>query len=250
MAAAPADRPDRKADRKARRAAKRANKPPRGTRVRQFKQAYSISKQHDPKLPWVMLVTAIVVFAVIEVPAIVFWSPWIFLPLALVAALLGALIVFSRRAQKAAFGQVEGQAGAAAWVLQGMRGDWRVSPGVAGNSQLDAVHRVLGRPGVMLVAEGVPHRVKGLLAQEKKKVARVVGTVPIYDIVVGEDEGQVPLNKLSSHVMKLPRNITAGQVNTLERRLSALGAVKMPIPQGPMPKGANLSISQRTLRRR
>lgn len=238
------------ADRKARRAAKKANKPPRGTRVRQFKQAYSISKKHDPKLPWVMLVAAIVVFTVIEVPAILLWNAWIFLPLALVAALLGALIVFSRRAQRAAFGQVEGQAGAAAWVLQGMRGDWRISPGVAGNSQLDAVHRVLGRPGVMLVAEGVPHRAKGLLAQEKKKVARVVGTVPIYDIVVGDDEGQVPLKKLGSHLTKLPRNITAGQVNTLERRLSALGGPKMPIPQGPMPKGANLSVSQRTLRRR
>lgn len=237
-------------DRKARRAAKKASKPPRGARWKQFKHAYSISRQHDPKLPWVMLITAIAVFTVIEVPAILFWNPWIFLPLALAAALLGALIVFSRRAQRAAFGRVEGQSGAAAWVLQGMRGDWRISPGVAGNSQLDAVHRVLGRPGVMLVAEGSPHRVKGLLAQEKKKVARVVGTVPIYDIVVGDDEGQVPLSKLGSHLTKLPRNITAGQVNTLERRLAALGGLKMPIPQGPMPKGATLSVSQRTLRRR
>lgn len=237
-------------DRKARRAAKKANKPPRGTKLRQFKQAYTISREYDPKLPWVMLVTAIVVFLVIEIPAILFWNPWIFLPLALAVALLGALIVFSRRAQRAAFGRVEGQSGAAAWVLQGMRGDWRISAGVAGNSQLDAVHRVLGRPGVMLVAEGSAHRVKALLAQEKKKVARVVGTVPIYDILVGDDAGQVPLTKLSSHLTKLPRNITAGQVNTLERRLAALGGPKMPIPQGPMPKGASLSVSQRTLRRR
>lgn len=236
--------------RKARRAAKKANKPPRGTKLRQFKQAYTISREYDPKLPWIMLVAAIAVFTVIEVPAILFWNAWIFLPLALAAALLAALIVFSRRAQRAAFGRVEGQSGAAAWVLQGMRGDFRVSPGVAGNSQLDAVHRVLGRPGVMLVAEGSPHRVKSLLAQEKKRVARVVGTVPIYDILVGDDEGQVPLKKLSSHVTKLPRNITSGQVNTLEKRLSALGGPKMPIPQGPMPKGASLSVSQRTLRRR
>lgn len=236
--------------RKARRAAKKAGKPPRGTRLRQLKQAYSISRQHDPKLPWAMLITAIAIFTVIEVPAILFWNPWIFLPLALAVALLGALIVFSRRAQRAAFGRVEGQSGAAAWVLQGMRGDWRISPGVAGNSQLDSVHRVLGRPGVMLVAEGAPHRVKGLLAQEKKKVARVVGTIPIYDIVVGDADGQVPLKKLGSHLTKLPRNITAGQVNTLERRLAALGGVKMPIPQGPMPKGTTLSVSQRTLRRR
>lgn len=238
------------ADRKARRAAKRAGKPPRGTRIKQLRQAYSISRKHDPKLPWVMLVVAIATFAVVELIGIFFLNAWLLLPLALAGAVLAALVVFSRRAQRAAYGQVEGQPGAAAWVLQGMRGDWRVLPGVAGNSQLDSVHRVLGRPGVMLVAEGMPHRAKGLLAQEKKKVARVVGTVPIYDILVGEDEGQVPLKKLSAHVTKLPRNITAGQVNTLERRLAALGGGKMPIPQGPMPGGKTLSVSQRTLKRR
>ena len=64
-------------------------------------------------------------------------------------------------------------------------------------------------PASILVAEGAPSRVRGLLAQEKKKVARVVGDTPIYDIVVGDGEGQVPLRKLSAHVMKLPRNLSA-----------------------------------------
>ncbi|CAN5232252.1 DUF4191 domain-containing protein [soil metagenome] len=239
-----------KPDRKARRAAKKANKRPRGERIRQIRQAYTISKQYDPKLPWVMLLVAVITFTVIEVAAILFGNPWLFLPLALVAAVLAATIVFGRRAQRAALGQVEGRAGAAAWVLEGIRGDWRVTPTVAGNSQLDAVHRVLGRPGVMLVAEGVPHRVKPLLAQEKKKVARVLGDVPIYDIVVGDEEGQVPLRKLSSHVTKLPRNTTSGQVNKIEKRLQALGGMKIPLPKGPMPKGNSMSVSQRTLRRR
>lgn len=242
-------KPARKPDKKALRAAKKANKPPRGTRLKQIRQAYVISKERDPKLPWILLIVFVATFAVIEVVAIIFSNPWIFLPVALTTAVMATMILFGRRAQKSAFGQVEGQAGAAAWVLEGMRGDWRVTPSVAGTSQLDAVHRVLGRPGVMLVAEGAPHRVKALLAQEKKKVARVVGDVPIYDIVVGDDAGQVPLPKLSGHIMKLPRNITAGQVNTLERRLQALGGMRMPIPKGPMPKGG-LSVSQRTLRRR
>ena len=85
------------------------------------------------------------------------------------------------------------------------------APASPAPTQLDAVHRVLGRPGVILVAEGVPSRVRGLLAQEKKKVARIVGDTPIYDIIVGDEEGQIPLRKLSSHVMKLPRNLTAGR---------------------------------------
>jgi hypothetical protein len=125
-----------------------------------------------------------------------------------------------------------------------------VSAGVAGTTQLDAVHRVLGRPGVILVAEGAPSRVRSLLAQEKKKVARIVGDTPIYDIVVGDDEGQIPLRKLSAHVMKLPRNLTAAELNSLGRRMSAMSSGRMPVPGGPLPGGKPMSISQRQVRRR
>jgi hypothetical protein len=163
---------------------------------------------------------------------------------------LVALVVFGRRAQGSAYRQVEGQPGAAAWVLEGMRGDWRVTSGVAGTPQMDAVHRVLGRPGIILVGEGAPGRVRGLLAQEKKKVARVVGDTPIYDIVVGDDEGQIPLRKLSAHVMKLPRNLNPAELNSLGRRMSALGGPRMPVPGGPLPGGKQMSVSQRQVRRR
>ncbi|MGZ4508221.1 MAG: DUF4191 domain-containing protein [Blastococcus sp.] len=215
-----------------------------------IKQAYSLTRKNDPKLPWIMLIVFVAAVAVVEVVGIVLGSPWLFLPVAILLGLLAALIIFGRRAQGSAYRQVEGQPGAAAWVLEGMRGDWRVTSGVAGTTQLDAVHRVLGRPGIVLVAEGAPSRVRGLLAQEKKKVARVVGDTPIYDIVVGDDEGQVPLRKLSNHVMKLPRNLTAAEVNSLGRRMSALGGPRMPVPGGPLPGGKQMSVSQRQVRRR
>jgi hypothetical protein len=221
-----------------------------GGQARMIKQAYSLTRKNDPKLPWIMLIAFVAVAAVVELVGILLGSPFLFIPLALIAGGLAALILFGRRAQGSAYRQVEGQPGAAAWVLEGMRGDWRVTSGVAGTAQLDAVHRVLGRPGVILVAEGVPSRVRNLLAQEKKKVARIVGDTPIYDIVVGDDEGQVPLRKLSTHVMKLPRNLTAAEVNSLGRRMSAMGGGRMPIPGGPMPGGKQMSVSQRQVRRR
>jgi Domain of unknown function (DUF4191) len=221
-----------------------------GGQARMIKQAYSLTRKNDPKLPWIMLIWFVAVAAVVELIGILLGSPFIFLPLALITGGLAALVVFGRRAQGSAYRQVEGQPGAAAWVLEGMRGDWRVTSGVAGTQQMDAVHRVLGRPGVILVAEGVPARVRGLLAQEKKKVARVVGDTPIYDIVVGDDEGQVPLRKLSAHVMKLPRNLSAAEVNSLGRRMSALGGARMPVPGGPLPGGRQMSVSQRQVRRR
>ena len=221
-----------------------------GAQVRMMKQAYSLTRKNDPKLPWVMLIAFVAVAAVVELIGILLGSPFLFLPIAVLFGALAALIVFGRRAQGSAYRQVEGQPGAAAWVLEGMRGDWQVSSGVAGTTQLDAVHRVLGRPGVILVGEGAPSRVRPLLAQEKKRVARIAGEAPIYDVLVGDGEGQVPLRKLSAHVMKLPRNLDGGELNALRKRVAALGGARMPVPGGPLPGGRQMTVSQRQVRRR
>ena len=221
-----------------------------GNQARMIKQAYSLTRKNDPKLPWVMLIAFIAVAAVIELIAILFGAPFLFLPIAIIFGALAAMIVFGRRAQGSAYRQVEGQPGAAAWVLEGMRGDWQVSSGVAGTTQLDAVHRVTGRPGIILVGEGAPSRVRPLLAQEKKRIARIAGDAPIYDVLVGDEASQVPLRKLSAHVMKLPRNLSGGELNALRKRLSALGGSRMPVPGGPLPGGRQMSVSQRQVRRR
>ena len=244
MPSEPAVKLNRKGQPKKRRLAKF------GQQVKMIGQAYKLTRKNDPKLPWILLITFVLVATVVEVVGILFQAPLVFLPLAIVMGLLAALIVFGRRAQGSAYRQVEGQPGAAAWVLEGMRGGWKVDAGVAGTPQLVAVHRVLGRPGVILVAEGSPNRTRGLLAQEKKRLARVVGDTPIYDVSVGDAEGQVPLRKLSQHVMKLPRNLNPGEVNALTKRISALGCARMPVPGGPLPGGRTMSLSSRQVRRR
>jgi Domain of unknown function (DUF4191) len=253
MAKDRATAPRGKADPKAGRAGKAAKaKAPRGERVRQLIQAYKLTYARDRQLPlWMALAfvgAAAVVFLINFLAGI---ALFIGIPIAVIFGLLAATFVFGRRAQKAAFNQVEGQPGAAGWVLGNMRGDWRVTQGVQVNSQLDAVHRVLGRPGVILVGEGAPHRVRPLLAQEKKRVARIVGDTPIYDVILGDDEGEVPIRRLNNHLAKLPRNLDQAQVNALEKRMAALGGTKAaPLPKGPMPTRARLSGMERTLRRR
>ena len=156
------------------------------------------------------------------------------------SGLLAAMFVFGRRAERAAYAQVEGQAGAAAGALQMLRRGWSVKPAIAFTKNQDVVHRVVGLPGIVLVAEGNPNRARHLVTAEKKKHARVAPEVPIYDVLVGDGEGCVPLPRLVKHVRKLPRNIRPAEMTELLQRLKALDAMRpqAPLPRGPMPTTA------------
>jgi len=157
------------------------------------------------------------------------------------AGTLAWLMVFGRRAERAAYAEVEGRPGAAGAALGILRKGWKVQQAVAVTKNQDLVHRVVGKPGVILVGEGNVARVRQLLAVEKKKHARVVGEVPIYDIVVGDGEDDtVAVPQLAKHVQKLPRNITPADITDVMQRLRALDAMRpqIPIPKGPMPTTA------------
>jgi hypothetical protein len=234
----------------ARAEAKAARKAASKERRSQLWQAFNVQRQEDKRLlPY--MVGAFLLIVGIAV-AIGVWSGGLAMfSLPLLGVVLGALaafIIFGRRAQKSVYGKAEGQA----WALDNLRGKWRVTPGVAATGHFDAVHRVLGRPGVILVGEGSAARVKPLLAQEKKRTARLVGDVPIYDIIVGNGDGEVPLAKLERHLTRLPSNITVKQIDSLESRLTALGsrAGTAAMPKGPLPGNAKMRGVQRTVRRR
>lgn len=220
----------------------------------QLWQAFQIQRKEDTRLlPYMILAFALVLAVSV---AFGLWaggfSKYLMPVLGTVLGVLVAFIVFGRRAQKNVYRKAEGQTGAAAWALENLRGKWRVTPGVAANGHLDAVHRVIGRPGVIFVAEGSPARVKALLAQEKKRTARLVGEVPIYDVIVGNGEGEVPLAKLERHLTRLPANITVKQMDALESKLVALGTRIGPaaMPKGPLPAQAKMRGVQRSVRRR
>ena len=220
----------------------------------QLWQAFNIQRKEDKRLlPY--MIGAFVLIVGVSV-AVGLWAGGLtaitFIPLGVVLGGLMMFIIFGRRAQKSIYRKAEGQTGAAAWALDNMRGKWRVSPGVAATGHFDAVHRVLGRPGVILIGEGSAARVKPLLAQEKKRTARLIGDTPIYDIVVGNGEGEVPLAKLERHLTKLPANITVKQMDSLESRLAALGsrAGAAIMPKGPIPNAGKMRGIQRTVRRR
>ena len=149
------------------------------------------------------------------------------------------MIVFGQLAQRTQYSMLEGRPGAAASIVENMRGRWVVTPAVQANRNMDVVHRVVGQPGVILLAEGPRVRVGKLIGAEKKRISRAASEVPIYDIQVGCDEGQVPIGKLQRHLTKLPRNLKKDQVSELIDRLNALPQA-MQMPKGPIPKGARM----------
>ncbi|MGW7537533.1 DUF4191 domain-containing protein [Amycolatopsis sp. NPDC054798] len=241
-----AGKQDKEAAKQAKREKRAASKARRG----QLFEAFKMQRREDPMLiPW-MVGSIVVVAGVLFGIGFLFDIQWTLLPLGIVLGILLAVIIFGRRVQRTVYGKADGQPGAGAWALENMRGKWKVTPTVAATTQLDAVHRVLGHPGVILVAEGAPHRVKSLLAQEKKRVSRLVGDTPIYDVTIGHEDKQVPLKKLQSHLAKLPRNLKPAQVDALEAKLAALGSRGAAMPKGPMPAGAKMRNVQRTIRRR
>ena len=238
-----------RAEKKAVRATKREQ---RRETFRSIGQTFRITRENDPRLIPYMILFGVVAAAALFV--VFFWwtnSVWLPIPVSIFVGLFAALITFNRRAQRAMYTQAEGQPGAAGWLLSNqLRGDWRVTQGVAGTAQLDVVHRLIGRPGIVLVGEGAQHRVRGLVAQEKKKIARVAGDTPIYDVIVGTGEGDLRLGKLRTYLLKLPSNLSKDQVNAMEKRLAALGGPRPPMPQGPIPQGAKMRNVQRAVRRR
>jgi hypothetical protein len=150
---------------------------------------------------------------------------------------LAAMIVFSRRAQRAAYNRLAGQIGAAARALSMLRRGWKTDEMIGFNKQQDLVHRVVGPPGIVLVGEGNPNRLRQLMISERKRHERVAADTPIHEVIVGDDEGQVPLKKLVRHIQKLGRQVKPAEITDVLARLRALDAArpKIPMPKGPVP---------------
>lgn len=160
---------------------------------------------------------------------------WFAIPLGIMLLLIALLVVLNLRANKAFMAEAETQPGAAAGVVENMRGDFRVTPALASTTQMDFVHLVICRGGVVLLGEGNPARVRSLMSQERKRLTKVIGNAELNDFMVGSGEGQVPLRKLRWTLMKLPRTLGPKEVAALDKRIKALTA-RPAMPKGAIPK--------------
>ncbi|MFI5933238.1 DUF4191 domain-containing protein [Actinoplanes sp. NPDC051494] len=203
-------------------------------RLKQIGQVFAFTARQDK---WFvpLLIAAVLIPIAVAVLLFLLGLGWVWIPIGVMVALLAGLIVLNLRSNTAMMNSAEGQPGAAASIMENLRGDWRVRPAASSTTQFDMVHVVIGRPGVILLGEGQQQRVRTLVSQEKRRLSKVIGNAPMYDYVIGTQEGELSIRKLRTTMMKLPRNLTGKDVNALDKRLGALMA-RPQMPKGAIPK--------------
>lgn len=209
-------------------------------RIAQLKQVYDLTREVDRSVTWWMLGAIVAIIAVgVLIGALTghtVYAVFVAIPL----AALAAMMILTRKADRAMYRRLEGQPGAAGAAMRLLRGGWvtEEEPVAVDPRTYDSVFRAVGRPGVVLVGDGPPHRIAKLLAAEEKKHRRYISNTPITMVQAGDGEGQVPVPKLSRHIMKLKPTLTKDEVSKVQARLKSMPGLRAPIPKGVDPTKA------------
>ena len=206
----------------------------------QMKQVFQMTRKSDPNITWILLLVVLGVMLAFLLLGLLL-NNWItFLIIGLPVGVLVAMIVLSRRAERAAFGQIEGQTGAAGAALSTLRRGWIVEeqPVAINPRTQDLVFRAIGKPGVVLVTEGPAQRVNNLVSQERRKLNKVAPNVPVHVIKAGNGEGQTPLKNITKSMKKLDKSLTMQEVHAVNNRLASLAQQRLPVPKGVDPMRA------------
>ncbi len=192
-----------------------------------------MTRKQDPNVVWLMLLAFLGTVAVGLLIGFLIQNVITLLIIAIPLGILAAVFILSRRAERAAFAQIEGRPGAAGAALSVLRRGWILEeqPVAVNPRTQDAVFRAIGRPGIVLVTEGPSHRVRQLVTAERRKMSRIVPNVPIHVIETGTGEGQVRLAQVAKKAQKLKNQLQKQEVSAVDKRLTALGN-KLPIPKG------------------
>ena len=209
-------------------------------RIKQMFDVFQMTRKYDNRAIWFMLLGGVP-------PIILGFLLGFLLPnsnllseisypiIGLLAGILIAMIILGRRAERAAYSQIEGQAGAVGAVLKNsVRRGWQTSEmpvNVSPRTQ-DAVYRAIGRGGVALIGEGPKSRTQRMLEDERRTVARVLPNVPITFLYVGPDSDSTPLYKLPARLQRIKPALRKAEVIAVGNRLASLSKPPVGIPKG------------------
>jgi hypothetical protein len=147
--------------------------------------------------------------------------------------LLAFLLVLGQITQRLMYQNLEGQVGAVSALIKNqLRRSWRASEvPIRMNKSSDTVYRLVGRPGVVIISEGVKTRVAPLVDEARREASRIVPSVPVHTMHVGADG--LKIGETFKSMYKLKKQIKMAEVRVVSNRLNSIA--KTPMSQ--MPKG-------------
>jgi hypothetical protein len=217
-----------------------APKPPKQPgRLKQMYQVFQMTRRYDNLAIWFFLLAFLLpTLSGVLLGVLLSGDSVLGLILYIIAGVLGGVLVFlivlGRRAERAAYGQIEGQPGAVGAVLNSLKGSWAGSQmpiNVSPKTQ-DAVYRAVGRGGIALIGEGPKSRTQRMLDDERRNISRILANVPVTLLYVGPDPDSIPLYRLPAKLRKIKRTLRKAEVYAIEARLKSLGKNSLPIPKG------------------
>ena len=224
---------------------KTPKKPKKPGRLKQMWQVFQMTRRYDSNIVWILVLAFLIPVLIslalaLLIPGSNVFAMVLWIVAGVLAGILAMLIILGRRAEKAAYSQIEGQPGAVGAVLRSsLKRGWvgsEMPVAVNGKTQ-DAVYRAVGRGGVVLISEGPKTRTARMLDEEKRKIVRIGGNVGVTVISVGPDDDAVPLHKLARRLTRIKPTLTKAEVLAVNNRLNSMGT-KLPIPKGVDPMKA------------
>lgn len=209
-----------------------------GQYLANLKAAYTVSRTTFPWIGWALggvIVGVIALAALASLATGQSLGYWIAMSVPL--SLMAAMVLLALVTRRASYTQIEGMPGAAKYVLDQVGKGWYVhsTPLAVAPSTQDALWFLVGRPGIVLVAEGPKGRTQRMVTDESKRIQRFLSTVPLHVISVGTQEGQTRLTELRGALRRLPTKpikLTDAEITQVAKRLTSLSSKALPIPKG------------------
>jgi Domain of unknown function (DUF4191) len=217
-----------------------AQAPKEPNRLKQMWDVFKMTRRYDKQAIWYMLGGFLLpVIAGVLLALLLPGNNGLSIVLYVVAGVLGGVLVFlivlGRRAERAAYSQIEGQPGAVGAVLKSsIRRGWQASElpvNVSPRTQ-DAVYRAVGRGGIALIGEGPKSRTQRMLEDERRTVSRILPNVPVTFLYVGPDTDSVPLYKLAGSLRRIKPALRKAEIFAVSNRLDSLKRPPIGIPKG------------------
>jgi hypothetical protein len=221
-----------------------ANQTAEPGRFRQLIDVFNRTRQLDKAAVWWILggfalpLAASITIAAVFPSTILGWILWVLL--GLTTGLLVGMAILGRRAEKAAYGSLEGRPGAVGAVLRApLRRQFKGSdePVAINPRSLTAVYRIVGAPGVVLIGEGHRNELMQMIETERKRASKVASGVPVHAIWVTNDEKGTNIRQVVKTLNKMKRTLSRAEIRTVHARLSTM-TMAMPIPKGIDPRRA------------